>query len=84
VTSTIRTDGITVLRLLSDNAGDLAAAAVVHLLWDNFEKKKANPGFNEDTLEKNPNQGHNVDTMGKKPNQDYNADTLEKKPLMLH
>jgi len=54
VTSTIRTDGITVLRLLSDNAGDLAAAAVVYHLWNSFEEKKPSQGYNEDTLEKKP------------------------------
>lgn len=40
IDDSLRTDGLTILRLISDNSGDLAVADIISRLWENAHPKQ--------------------------------------------
>ncbi|VDD94954.1 unnamed protein product [Enterobius vermicularis] len=65
IDDSLRTDGLTILRLISDNSGDLAVADIISRLWENAHPKqpsqnpslgkflnKLNPKYDDDAIDR--------------------------------
>jgi hypothetical protein len=76
----LRPDGVFVLRLISDNAGDIVTSEIVAYLWQHFSKKEddANESFTAHT----PSSAHSGVNVAEKAGQDPDSDPNETSELI--